>query len=117
MQNLNPKNALEATAASWSRLSIKSKKCVKNFALQCHKHGTPQLTQATKLDFNCSHHCHDPMYISPLFCLEKTNLSQIALEDDIRDGVKDKLDVVGVSGAGKVRVDLLVFRAIDRFKL
>jgi len=33
---------------------------------------------------------------------------QVVGDDDIRDGVEDELDVVGVSGAGDVRVDLLV---------
>lgn len=33
---------------------------------------------------------------------------QVVGDDDIRDGVEDELDVVGVGGAGDVRVDLLV---------
>lgn len=33
---------------------------------------------------------------------------QVVGNDDICDGVEDKLDVVGVSSAGDVRVDLLV---------
>lgn len=33
---------------------------------------------------------------------------QVVGDDDICDSVKDKLDVVGVSGTGDVRVDLLV---------
>lgn len=37
---------------------------------------------------------------------------QVVGDDDIRDGVEDELDVVGVGGAGDVRVDLLVGRLV-----
>lgn len=33
---------------------------------------------------------------------------QVFGDDDVRHGVKDKLDVVGVSGTGDVGIDLLV---------
>lgn len=37
---------------------------------------------------------------------------QVVGDDDIRDGVEDELDVVGVGGAGDVSVDLLVGRLV-----
>lgn len=37
---------------------------------------------------------------------------QVVGDDDVRDGVEDELDVVGVSGAGDVCVDLLVGRLV-----
>ena len=38
---------------------------------------------------------------------EKATIFEIILNDDVSDGVKDKLNVVGVSGACAVGVDLL----------
>lgn len=40
--------------------------------------------------------------------LVESTAPQVAGDDDIRDGVEDKLDVVGVGGTGDVCVDLLV---------
>lgn len=37
---------------------------------------------------------------------------QVVGDDDIRDGIEDELDVVGVGGAGDVSVDLLVGRLV-----
>lgn len=42
---------------------------------------------------------------------------QVFGDDDIRHSVKDKLDVVGVSGAGDVGIDLLVGRLVLAFVL
>lgn len=39
--------------------------------------------------------------------LEKAAVFEVVFNDDVRDGVENKLDVVGVSGAGEMRVDLL----------
>ena len=38
---------------------------------------------------------------------EKSTVLEVVLDDDVRDGVEDELDVVGVGGAGEVCVDLL----------
>jgi len=40
-------------------------------------------------------------------CLEEATVFQVVLNDDVSDSVKDKLDVIGVGGAGEVGVDLL----------
>ena len=40
--------------------------------------------------------------------LVESTSPQVVGDDDIRDSVEDELDVVGVGGAGDVRVDLLV---------
>lgn len=37
---------------------------------------------------------------------------EVVLDDDVRDGVKDELDVVGVGGAREVRVDLFRLAAL-----
>jgi hypothetical protein len=37
--------------------------------------------------------------------LKEATVFEVVFDDDIRDGVKDKPDVVGVCGAGKMRVD------------
>ena len=39
--------------------------------------------------------------------LEQSTVFEVVFDDDISDGVKDKLDVLGVGGAGEVCVDLL----------
>jgi len=39
-------------------------------------------------------------------------LLEVVLDDDVRDGVKDELDVVGVGGAREVRVDLFRLAAL-----
>lgn len=38
---------------------------------------------------------------------EKTTVFQVVLDDDVGDGVKDKLHILGVCGAGEVGVNLL----------
>jgi len=38
---------------------------------------------------------------------KKSTVFEVVLDDDVRDGVEDELDVVGVSGAREVTVDLL----------
>ena len=37
---------------------------------------------------------------------------EVVLDDDVRDGVKDELDVVSVGGAREVRVDLFRLAAL-----
>lgn len=50
--------------------------------------------------------------------LEKTTVLQVVLNDDIGDGVKDKLHVLRVGGTREVRVDLLgVFLLVQILKL
>ena len=38
---------------------------------------------------------------------EETTVFQVVLDDDVGDGVKDKLHILGVRGAGEVGVNLL----------
>lgn len=42
----------------------------------------------------------------PWLSLEKPTVLQVVFDDDIGDGIKHKLHVLGVGGAGKVGVDL-----------
>lgn len=42
-----------------------------------------------------------------VFASEKTAVFQVVLDDDISDGVEDKLHILGVCGAGEVSVNLL----------
>lgn len=50
--------------------------------------------------------------------LEQSAVLEIVLDDDVRDCVKDKTYIVGVSSAGKVSVDLfLVLALVQVFKL
>ena len=46
-----------------------------------------------------------------LLLLEKAAIFEIVLDDDVRDGVEDELDVGRVRSAGEVRVDLLLVAA------
>lgn len=56
--------------------------------------------------------------ISRFSPLEKTAVLQVVFNDDISDGVKDKLHVLRISGARKVCVDLLrVLLLVEIFKL
>lgn len=49
--------------------------------------------------------------------LEKPAIFQIIFNDNIRDGIKHKLNVVCVGGAGEVRVDLfLIFSFVKIFE-
>ena len=41
------------------------------------------------------------------FFLKEAAVFEIVLDDDVGDGVEDEADVVGVGGAGEVRVHLL----------
>jgi hypothetical protein len=41
------------------------------------------------------------------FALEETTVLQVVLDDDVGNGVEDKLNVLGVGGLGEVAVDLL----------
>lgn len=47
----------------------------------------------------------------------KTTEAQVVGDDDISDGVEDKLDIVGVGGAGDVRVHLLIEGLVLAFVL
>ena len=48
----------------------------------------------------------------------QTHLLQVVLDDDVSDGIKDKLHILGVGGAGEVSVDLLgVFLLVHVLKL
>lgn len=38
---------------------------------------------------------------------EKTTVLQVVLDDDVGDGIKDELHILGVCGAGEVGVNLL----------
>lgn len=50
--------------------------------------------------------------------LEKATVLQVVFDDDIGDGIKHKLHVLGVGGAGEVGVDLLgVLPLVQVFKL
>lgn len=51
-------------------------------------------------------HSHPPSR-SSFIPLEKTTVFQVVLNNDVSDGVKDKLHVLGVRGTGEVGVDLL----------
>ena len=42
-----------------------------------------------------------------LLFLEQSAVLEVVLDDDVRDGVEDEPDVVGVGGAREVRVHLL----------
>ena len=44
--------------------------------------------------------------------LEQAAVFEVVLDDDVRDGVEDEADVVGVGGAGEVGVDLLLVLAL-----
>ncbi len=49
--------------------------------------------------------------------LEEAAVFEVVLDDDVRDGVEDELNVVGVGGAREVRVDLLgVFSFVEVFE-
>lgn len=50
----------------------------------------------------------DGVHWHPRIQLEKTAVFQIVLNHNIRDRIKDKLDVAGVGGARKVRVNLFL---------
>lgn len=51
------------------------------------------------------------------FQLVEATASQVVGDDDVRDGVKHKLDVLRVCGAGHVAVDLLGRRLVLRLEL
>ena len=44
--------------------------------------------------------------------LEEAAVFEVVLDDDVRDGVKDEADVVGVGGAREVGVHLLLILAL-----
>jgi len=52
-----------------------------------------------------------------LHFLVKATAPEIVSNDDIRDGIKDKLHILGVCGAGHVTVDLLGCRLVLCLKL
>lgn len=47
----------------------------------------------------------------------QTTEAQVVGDDDVGDSVEDKLDIVGVSGAGDVRVHLLIEGLVLAFVL
>lgn len=61
--------------------------------------GTGEHTVTEELNCWCSEWCRLPS--------EKAAVLQVILDDDVGDGVKHKLHVLGVSCAGEVGVDLL----------
>lgn len=62
--------------------------------------------------FTSSSHqnCSSNLDSSSCFCrLEEPTVLQVVLDDDIGDGVENKLHVLGVGGTGEVRINLLGF--------
>ena len=49
---------------------------------------------------------HQKTSIDEIQVLEESTVLQVVLDDDVSDGVEDKLHVLGVGGAGEVGVDL-----------
>ncbi|KPP72588.1 hypothetical protein Z043_108396, partial [Scleropages formosus] len=55
----------------------------------------------------CRKNVHRVLELLAQFPAAQANVFEVVLYDDIRYGIKHKLDVAGVRGAGEVRVDLL----------